>query len=921
MREKPTYEEFEKRVEKLEREKLETERQRDEQLARADILQTQLNALTETAILVDPQGRILTINEVGAQRFGRSASEMIGTGLIDFFPPDLASYRRAWGEEVVRTGKPVRFQDERAGRSYDTHAYPVLDNEGRVKAVAVYARDITATLQVIQALLESEENFRSLAENANDGILIADGQGAHVYANRRASEMTGYTVDALLKTGLRELTHPDEVDGVLEHYEKRRRGEDLPRTYATRIVRKDGETVSVELTGSKTVWKGEPSDLVIMHDVTHRARMEQELIRSEERFRAIFEGSLDAIFLADPETGTILDANPAASELLLREPEEIVGLHYQAFLPSHWRERVGTAYEGVFEEEERTIALEAGVVRPDGSEVPVEVLAQLIQIDGVPVIHALVRDISDRKRMDQELRESEAQFRTLTEAALTGIFVFQDGKFAYVNPALARIFGYDVEEMIGKMGPLDLVLPEDRDAANAYARQCQSEREGDPSAFSFRAIHRSGNVINCEAIQAGVRYKESRAIIGTILDVTRRKRMEEELLKAQKLESLGVLAGGIAHDFNNILTAISTNISMARMYGELDDDLSQMMEDAEKASVRARSLTQQLLAFSRGGAPVRKSASIATILRENTEFALSGSNVRCESVIPKGLWQVEVDEGQIGQVIHNLVINAIQAMPEGGILRVGAENVSPDDLEDIPVHPGRYVKVSVSDQGIGIPGRHMNKIFDPFFTTKQKGSGLGLTSSFTIVKNHEGHIHVDSLVDRGTRVDVYLPASRQPPVDGEQEGLGIRRGEGRILLVDDEEMIRRAGREALTRLGYEVALASDGAEGSRLYEEAMLGGRPFDVVLLDLTIPGGTGGKDTVRDLLRIDPEAKVIASSGYSTDPVMADFRTYGFCEVMIKPYRIGDLGEVLHKVMHGSNQTSRPASSRTNPSGTARR
>ncbi len=900
MKKKPTYEDLAKRVGELEREALERDGQNTALLEQAEILRLLLNTPSLSAILLDLDFNVIAANAIAAQRVGKEVDELVGMSPRDYLSADRAALRSARAEEVVRSAQPVVFQDERDGRHYENRLDPVFDAEGNIRAIAVCTRDITETQHAIDALLESEENFRFLAENANDGILIASGKGSHVYANRRASEITGYTVQELLQTEIRDLAHPDELPAILEKYAKRLKGEEFPRTYETRIVRKDGVTVPIELTGAKTTWKGEPSDLVLIRDVTERSRIETELRGSEERFRAIFEGALDAILLVEPETGNILDANPTASELLWKSQEEIVGLHYRELFPSRWMERVDRAYESLFEEE-RTITLETDLLRSDGREVPVEVLAQLIQIDGIPVIHALVRDITDRKRMDKELRDSEEQFRTLAEASLAGIFIYRDGLFRYANPALGRMFGYGVSEMVGRMGPIDLVRPEDREAANAYARKSLKGGAEEIPVFSFRGVKKDGRPIDCEVLQAGIQYRGRRAFIGTILDVTRRKLMEEELLKTQKLESLGVLAGGIAHDFNNILTAISTNISMARLYGDLEDDISQMMADAEKASVRAKALTQQLLAFARGGAPIRKNVPLAKVLRENTEFALSGSNVNYVSSIPKDLWQVEVDEGQIGQVLHNLVINAVQAMPEGGSIRVGARNVSPRDLAALPLKPGRYVKVFVSDQGIGIPERHLNNIFDPFFTTKQKGSGLGLTSSFTIVRNHEGHIHVDSKVDKGTTVDVYLPASEETSASEKGAEEALRPGKGRVLLIDDERMIRRAGREALARLGYDATLASDGAEGSRLYVEAMREGRGFDVVLLDLTIPGGMGGKDTVRDLLRIDPNAKVIASSGYSNDPLMADYKAYGFREVIVKPYRVEDLGEVLHRVLEG--------------------
>jgi len=903
MKKKPTYQELERKVEELEQRIVEQGRAYELRAEEAEALQSLLNAFSETAILVDPEGVILKINETAARRLGKTVDEMIGTDLVGHFPPDLTSYRRAWGEEVARTGKPVRFQDERAGRIYDTHDCPVFDRQGKVSAIAIYSRDITENIRVVQALLESEENFRSLAENASDGILIATGEGIHVYANRRVSEITGYTIDELLETGITDLAHPDEAEGIVRRFGKRIRGEKTRKQYETRIIRKDGTPIPIEVTASRTMWKGEPSTLVIMRDITERSQMERNLRRSEERFRAIFEGALDGIYIVDPETGRILAANPAASELLLRDDEEIVDRHYLELFPAGWKGTMEEAYNSLFEEEERSVAVEAGMARSDGSEVPVEILGQLIQIDGVPVIQALVRDITDRKRMDEELCDSEEQFRTLAEASLAGIFIYLDGKFVYTNPALGRIFGYETDELIGKKGPIDLIHPEDREAADAYARKClKGEAERSP-VFSLRGVKRGGAVIDCEVLQAEVQYRGRSALIGTLLDVTRRKRMEEELLKTQKLDSLGVLAGGIAHDFNNILTAISTNISMARMYGDLEEDISEMLGDAEKASVRATNLTQQLLVFSRGGAPVRRTVSVPKALQENTEFALSGSNVKCEYSIPKDLPQVEADEGQIGQVIHNLVINAKQAMPEGGVIRVGAANVSPDELETLPLKPDRYLKIFVTDHGIGIPARHLDKIFDPFFTTKQKGSGLGLSSAFTIVRNHEGHLQVDSEGGVGTTVRVYLPASDERTSSREETRGRPLQSQGRVLLVDDEQIIRASASEALTRLGYDVKLAAEGVEGARMYEQAMKAGRAFDVVLLDLTIPGGMGGKDAVRELLRIDPNARVIASSGYSNDPVMADYGAYGFREVIVKPYRIDDLSEVIHKVISAPN------------------
>ncbi|MGW8323096.1 MAG: ATP-binding protein, partial [Thermodesulfobacteriota bacterium] len=384
-------------------------------------------------------------------------------------------------------------------------------------------------------------------------------------------------------------------------------------------------------------------------------------------------------------------------------------------------------------------------------------------------------------------------------------------------------------------------------------------------------------------------------------DITERQKMEETLEKTAQLESLGILAGGIAHDFNNILTAVLTNISMARMYGELEEDIEKMLADAEKASLRGKGLTQQLLTFAKGGEPIKRAVSVATLLKDTIDFALSGSNARCEHDLPEDLWPIEADEGQIGQVIQNVILNADQAMPGGGVIQVLAENVTVTEHDPLPLKPGQHVKVTIVDQGIGIPEEHLPKIYDPFFTTKQKGSGLGLSSSFSIVRRHKGALRVESGLGRGTKVHIYLPALPESGKKKDTKRDASYRGEERVLLIDDDVTLRRSIGKALDRLGYQVECAEDGKEGIRIYEEARASGRPIQVVVMDLTIPGGMGGKDAARELLRIDPDAKLIVSSGYSTDPVMSDFRAHGFRAVISKPYRVEDLGETLRRVLTG--------------------
>lgn len=385
-----------------------------------------------------------------------------------------------------------------------------------------------------------------------------------------------------------------------------------------------------------------------------------------------------------------------------------------------------------------------------------------------------------------------------------------------------------------------------------------------------------------------------------IRDITEKKKMEEELLKVQKLESVGVLAGGIAHDFNNILTAILGNISLALMDSGHMKNLKARLTEAQRSCLRARELTLQLLTFSRGGAPVKKPLQIGELLRESATFASLGSKVKCEFHISDDLWPVEVDEGQISQVFSNLIINACQSMPNGGVLVLEARNVSGGELESSPEPAAGYVQISVKDQGMGIPQEHLPRIFDPYFTTKPGGNGLGLAVVFSVVKRHGGLVKADSRVGEGTVFTICLPAADTDVVPPEKRVKRKLSGRGKILVMDDEAVVRDIGNQILTFIGYQVELAEDGAEAVRRYREAKEQGAPFDAVIMDLTVPGGMGGKEAMEKLLEFDPKVKAIVSSGYCNDPTMANHEVYGFKGIVAKPYMIQELDEVLQRVLH---------------------
>jgi len=388
-------------------------------------------------------------------------------------------------------------------------------------------------------------------------------------------------------------------------------------------------------------------------------------------------------------------------------------------------------------------------------------------------------------------------------------------------------------------------------------------------------------------------------------DITERKRMEEELMKMQKLESIGILAGGIAHDFNNILTGILGHLSLAMQEIPPNENVYDDLVGAEKAALRAKALTQQLLTFSKGGAPIKKTASIKEILTESVSFVLRGSNVQCKFFIADDLQPVEIDAEQISQVMNNLIINANQAMPEGGNIKVSAANITVTAKDDLPVKDGDWVKITIQDEGSGIPRKHLQKIFDPYFTTKEYGSGLGLATAYSVIKKHNGYINVESEQGIGATFTIYLTASQTQPSIEKEALPSLPINKGKILLMDDDDYVRTVTKKLLIQLDYEAESAPDGFSAIELYKEAKETNQPFDVVILDLTIRGGMGGKITIQKLLEIDPNVKAIVSSGYSHDPIISNYEQYGFVGVLHKPYGMQELTEVLYKI-HSTNLIS---------------
>ncbi len=487
----------------------------------------------------------------------------------------------------------------------------------------------------------------------------------------------------------------------------------------------------------------------------------------------------------------------------------------------------------------------------------------------------------------QQMGESERSLHAILSASPIGICRVRSSVFEWVNDAMCRMTGYRMEDFQGKNNRF-LFEKEEEHTRTAEALTSRGWVE-----TTFRK--KDGTIIDVLAQAASIDEKSQ---IVTVTDITHRARAEREQAKIGKLESLGVLAGGIAHDFNNILTMILGNISLGKMYMNTDAQRAkEKLELAEQSITRAKDLTQQLLTFSRGGAPITKVSSIADHLKETAQFTLTGTGVTCRFDIADDLFPVAIDEGQINQAIGHIVINAHQAMPEGGTILIAAQNAVLENATP-NLTAGRHIHICITDNGIGIPEEHLDRVFDPYFTTKQKGSGLGLAICYSVIKNHQGHITVESTLGVGSTFHIYLPVCDVPSSGekGDKQDMTRVIG-GNVLVMDDEEAILEIVGDILAYHGFTVDFARDGEEALCLYQE-----KGYDAVILDLTVPGGMGGREAMKELLRIDPMVRAIVSSGYSNDPIMSDYRQYGFKNVIAKPYDLEELGEVLRSVMGGN-------------------
>ena len=521
----------------------------------------------------------------------------------------------------------------------------------------------------------------------------------------------------------------------------------------------------------------------------------------------------------------------------------------------------------------------------------------------------LRKEISERKIVESQLDAQKERLSVTLRSIGDGVITTdEDGKIVLLNKAAEQITGWRQDDAVGRSleDVYRVCMDEEMRSENELLSIVKKTRSVHLEKRSQLTSLDGTNITISESI-API-FDQSGKIIGIVLvfrDISERIKMEEELFRTRKFESVSLLAGGIAHDFNNLLTGIITNLFMTKMNLTQDSESYSLVNSAEKAAFRASSLTNQLLSFAKGSSPIREDASIKELIEESVGFYLSGSKCDYKLDFANELWKVHVNRGQIDQVLNNIIINADQAMYNGGTIRVCAENTEITEDLMLPLKAGKYVRISISDQGSGISAEHLARIFDPYFTTREEGNGLGLTTAFSIIKRHNGHITVDSELGKGTIFQIYVPAVETQNSEEDEDVLTDTpetepaERKGRILLMDDEELVRRSAGRVLVHLGYRITMVENGADAIKEFNDSIEQEDPYDVVILDLTIPGGLGAREVVREIVSVKPDACVIVSSGYTNDKVMTNYKEYGFSAAAHKPYNIEELNNLLQQIM----------------------
>lgn len=874
----------------------------------------QFRALSDASfggVIIHEKGLILECNKALSDLTGFTHEELIGMNGLDLIAPEcldtvLANIKSGYelGYEVVGVRKDgSKYQLAIRGKN--------TVYKGRDVRVIEF-RDVTELNQAIDSLKKNEARQRAMIENIVDVIAIIDQDGTNRFKSSNITKHFGWQVDEVVGLPAWSNIHPDDLKETQAVFTGLFAEPGLSNTSECRYLCKDGSYKWIEYTAVNMLDNPNIDGVLLnYHDITGRRHSENLLKTSEELFRSFVENANDIVFSISAQ-GIFTYVSPKWKEALGYETFDAIGKPFAPFAHPDDVDRCFGFLTLVLESGIKQEDFEFRVRHKDGKWVWFSANASRMYNSESNEVYFLGigRDISERIQARKQLIERQGLLDALLANLPVGVFMVEvpSGKPLIANEKAMVLLGRGILPDTSKEN-----LTEVYEAYKYGTNERYPVEEmpivrgmyGESVKVDDLLVVRPDGTNRLLEIAGAPVLDENGAPWASLVcfqDISDRKVRELEQLKMDKLESLGFLAGGIAHDFNNILTGIMGNISFAQMFIDPAHKAFKPIVEAEKASVRATELAHQLLTFARGGDPVKKVVLLRHIVSEAMALVLHGSNVRGLMDFPETTHAIEADEGQMSQVFHNIVINATQAMPGGGTLKVSAQNTLLAEHNPMSLPAGTYVCLKFTDEGCGISESTQKRIFDPYFTTKSAGNGLGLASAHSIISKHGGHISVSSIVGKGTTFTIHLPSIGETYIDYQAENnipMTVKHNGGSVLIMDDEKVIRDLASEMLEYLGYQVSLCDNGADAVAIYKTAMNAGTPFAAVVMDLTIPGGMGGKEAAQQILAIDPGACLIVSSGYSNDPIMADFSRYGFSGVIAKPYSVKDFGHMLSSLI----------------------
>jgi PAS domain S-box-containing protein len=869
---------------------------------------------------VDLTGTLTFVNDAQCRNVGTPREQLLGMNNRDYTSEEEAKKLYQLFIGIYITGEPVKgFAFEYKKRD-GTMAFAELsvslirDAESKPIGFRGISRDVTERKRAEEALRVSEEKYRLVVENAKEPIIIAQDLKL-VFVNRAAVDMIGYSGELLGFKPFTDFIHPDDRNMVVDYHIRRLKGEEVPLAYSFRVITQDGTVKWVEFNTALIQWEERPATLSFLNDITERKQAEETLRKSEANYRQLFDNSPTGIYQIDFRTGKFLKANDLICEYLGCSQEEITSLSPYDFITKESQELLLERLSKMAIGDKIPEDPEYEVIDKNGKHRWLKLNSKNIyDSEGLLGADVVAHDITERKRAEEALRESEARYRLLADNMTDAVWLMDMNlNVIYASPSVEKLIGY-TDEQIKQMPKEKFLTPESLNKAIAVFLEELVKAKADPSYSPMRTLElefcrKEGTTYWGESTFSFIRDEKGIpwSVLAEARDITDRKRVEEErkrleerLQRAHKMEAIGTLAGGIAHDFNNLLMAIQGYTSLTLLTLAPDDPNRERLKIIQEQVQSGADLTRQLLGFARGGRYEVKPADINDVIQKTSSmFGRTKKEITIHMKYEKNLSPVEVDLGQMEQVFMNLYVNAWQAMPGGGEIYLQTENVFLNNKQALSysVKPGKYVKITVTDTGTGIDEKTRERIFDPFFTTKAmgRGAGLGLATVYGIIKGHKGMINVYSEPGHGTTFTIYLPASEKEVVKKETATGTIDRGTETILLVDDEKIVLEANREMLESMGYRVYAVGSGQEAIALFTEKR---NEIDLVILDMIMPGISGG-ETFDRLREINSEIKVLLSSGYSLNGEAQTIMDRGCKGFIQKPFQIEKLSQKVREML----------------------